>query len=48
MPNQVLYLLFAFVAIGLFSTRLGRWTYPIMIGAIVVYVYWAYSHSAPY
>ena len=46
MPNQVLYLLFVFAALGLFSTRLGRRTYPIMIAAIVIYVYWAYSHSA--
>ncbi len=48
MPTQVLYLLFAFAAIGLFSKRLDRWTYPVMLAVIVVYVYWAYSHSAPY
>lgn len=43
--DKYIYLLFGFLALGLFSYRLGkRWTYLLMTVAIAVYVYYAYRH----
>jgi len=42
--NPVIYMLVAFVAIGLFSERLKRWTYPLIGLVILVYIFHAYNH----
>lgn len=48
--NDVIYMLFAFIGIGLFSPRLGKkWSYVLMalvIGVYVVYTYRTHNASA--
>lgn len=41
--NQVIYMLLAFVVIGLASRRLGRLTYVAMALVIVAYMAYAYN-----
>lgn len=41
--NQVIFMLFAFVALGLFSHRLGKYTYALMGLVIVAYIAYAFN-----
>jgi len=45
MVNPVIYTLFAFVALGLASKRLGTYTYYLMGAVIVVYLVYAYRQG---
>jgi len=41
--NQVIGMLIVFVCLGLYSERLGKWTYILMGVVIVAYIAYAYS-----